>query len=350
MFCVICKEAFSVNESAGRIPYIFSCGHSFCQSHIENFNYLSCTECNLLEETDNELLPQPPTNDELIGLIHKSSTYSEITLKCEECGTSVNVSKYCSDCKFDFCDACDTAIHKSRIFSGHNRLPISLKPISESKCPIHDEKLKLYCYNEDCCKTVCVLCFTHGEHKDHDCKLLEDVVIPDMKSILTESVKDTPKYIETLQFINKNLFTIETEIIAKKQAIVHEFQEEFRLAREALLAKENEIIRELDDNLKTRTDEIKSTISKSSEHIANLFTNQLEVKTELESTNGLRLVKKIKEVKRDIQRRQQLAEEFIHMTQTNIPSNEFMIDFSKNISKTKVMLQHTINVFHLKLK
>jgi hypothetical protein len=71
-------------------------------------------------------------------------------------------------------------------FSMHSVVKIGLKPLSTKAtnvCQPHDEKLKLFCINSICRKPICVLCATHGEHKGHETRLINDVVNEERKSV-----------------------------------------------------------------------------------------------------------------------------------------------------------------------
>lgn len=87
--------------------------------------------------------------------------------KCgNECGREADVG--CRECKTVFCSECLVTVHKMPFMKHHTTVPIEqLEQYTHKICPTHQIESNVFC--KTCSSLACLMCYSFGDHKDHDC-------------------------------------------------------------------------------------------------------------------------------------------------------------------------------------
>ena len=182
LVCKLCDKPYQHKDG----PLLLPCLHSFCKPCLTEYvkkapaadNKMACPTCN---DRFPEDINQLPINLRLSHLA-KTVTYEKQAkggnVKCQKCkGVPRNATSFlCSRCKF-LCDDCksnfeqvlededlefiDLASYKKEEFKVHSPPP---------KCPLHKEKLIIFC--DDCETLICLYC-SRTEHANHKNSSLE---------------------------------------------------------------------------------------------------------------------------------------------------------------------------------
>ncbi|XP_076848908.1 E3 ubiquitin-protein ligase TRIM35-like [Brachyhypopomus gauderio] len=145
---------------------------------------------------------------------------------------------------------------------------------SEVLCSLHNEKLKVFCLEDQ--KPVCVVCQISKAHKTHDCCPVEEAVC-DFKNKLKTSLKSLQQHLKVLeehkQFCEKTAAHIKYQAQHTERQIkeefekIHQFLRDEKAARIAALKEEEEQkshmmrrkIEEMSGEIATLSDQIRNT-------------------------------------------------------------------------------------------
>ena len=105
---------------------------------------------------------------------------------CAECGNRAVF--HCPTCGADFCEADDAAVHRPRVHQTHIRCAVAKKPKAPLKCQKHRQDMLMFCREVGCRVPACILCNTIGDHKGHDCQMIEDVCEAEKTILLAKQV------------------------------------------------------------------------------------------------------------------------------------------------------------------
>ena len=116
-----------------------------------------------------------------------SEAMSEVLFyPCSECGNRAVF--HCPTCGADFCEAHDVAAHSMKALQSHIRCAVANKPKPPVKCPKHRQDMVMFCREVNCCVPACILCNTIGDHKGHDCQMIEDAYEIEKATLLAKQV------------------------------------------------------------------------------------------------------------------------------------------------------------------
>jgi hypothetical protein len=265
MECLICQEQF--HEDGDMAPYVLICGHSFCGADIKKLNEngtksFSCPICQRLVSLDYYESRFPPKNfgliEQLKHLTEQSGASSSASSGtgaeseaapgaalglCAECNDN-KASVFCQACQADLCDHCNELLHRSRVLSTHQRLPIENKPPPQPTlrmCPLHpDEKLKLFCDEEQCRTAICLMCSVYGTHKGHRSERLE-VMVAAEKDRLCVALETCVREMSKLQSLSESQSELVTALLGQEERFLEELRRDVESCVEAVRAKEAEI-------------------------------------------------------------------------------------------------------------
>jgi hypothetical protein len=182
--CPICLETF-------KNPKCLPCLHTFCLKCLENYakdkldmGKLECPLCRKQLAIPKAGLRKLPKNffiEHLFEMQSFSLSESRETA-CEWCAEAAEngspaATKYCLECGQNLCESCNGRHRKITVFRSHRVIPINEKNGSVIKsrasfCDLHEEEIKLYCY--DCKKSICMMC-KGLEHDRHACTHVKEV-------------------------------------------------------------------------------------------------------------------------------------------------------------------------------
>ena len=176
--CPICQDHFDE-------PKILPCCHYYCKKCIERLvlraghnRAFACPECRsetVVPQNDPNLLQTAffvNRMKELHTKIEKAE--GKVEALCELCSGD-KATAFCRHCTEFICEECVKIHQKIKTFSGHKvtsleelkkgkNKEILMKP-SPPTCAVHDEQMKIYCF--DCNRLICRDC-TMIDHKEHE--------------------------------------------------------------------------------------------------------------------------------------------------------------------------------------
>ncbi|CAL2031754.1 unnamed protein product [Caenorhabditis brenneri] len=261
--CKICYFKYQENFETGT-PRILNCGHTFCEECIQKVtkgSQVECPTCRKATALTNNGVKGLSKNYALIESIeeeNKTLDGQKIDIPCAE-NAGHEATIYCVQCKTDFCERCFTTVHKPKLFSDHQKLPISEKLIQLPKCEKHpDNKAEYICKKENCPNTVKIMCHTcilTHEHKSHTYTLLIDQLQKNESSlksflenfktnmeIMRIHIEDYENCIKSND-VNGDLFCAEYKRISK------EFDEKKQEALDSLVKHANGEITKMESSL-----------------------------------------------------------------------------------------------------
>ena len=171
--------------------------------------------------------------------------------KCVKCKKR-DPNCYCRSCGF-LCESCKKPHLEWDEFSAHdlvsldqltddvtNLIPPAQKTLNCSKHPT--KELDLYC--ETCKEVICRDCILKV-HRDHRYDLATDV-FPQQKKVLVSSVEPVEQQLASVNKALEELQALSGKITSQSQALETQIKAEIRLAHQALEAREQVLISQLD--------------------------------------------------------------------------------------------------------
>ena len=253
--CPICLESYTD-------PKLLQCFHVFCENCLKPLarqtpqgQVVECPNCR--QPTS---LPQNGVPG-LQGafLIHHLFDIQDILkkvsspakTKCDKCKKR-EPSCYCRTCGF-LCDSCKKPHLEWEEFSSHeiisldqltgdvtNLVPPVKKVLQCSKHP--DKQLDLFC--ETCEEMICRDCIVRV-HRDHQYDLVRDA-FPKHKDVIVASLQPVEQQLASVNNALEGLDTRCIQIINRRQAIETDIERNIRQIHEALEARQEELITQLD--------------------------------------------------------------------------------------------------------
>ena len=199
ILCTICKCDYTD-------PKILPCYHYYCKQCIYELalrtgldHPFTCPECRrdtVLPQGNVDNLPTAFFVNRLKEVHSKlKQAGSQTDAKCDMCSSAV-VKAFCQHCAQYICDKCINAHQRMKIFYGHKI--ISLQEVAHvgkiaaggisgppRTCEIHEEPLRIYCY--DCKCLICRDCMAR-DHSGHNHEFIK-VAAAEMKNRLMQHLK-----------------------------------------------------------------------------------------------------------------------------------------------------------------
>ena len=253
--CPICLEHYTN-------PKLLHCFHVFCEKCLKPVaqqtpqgQVVECPNCRHLTSLTQEGVPG------LQGafLIHHLFDIQDILKKvntpannkCAKCKKR-EPNCYCRCCGF-LCDSCKKPHLEWEEFSSHEI--VSLDQLTEDvttlvppdqkimQCSKHPGKeLDLYC--ETCKEVICRDCILRV-HRDHQYDLATDA-FPQQKNVLIGCVEPVEQQLASVNKALEDLDTLRGEITSQRQALETKIRSRIGVIHEALKAREEELISQLD--------------------------------------------------------------------------------------------------------
>ena len=358
--CAICQEHYTE-------PKVLPCLHYYCKKCILKVvlrtgkdKPFSCPECR--SETR---LPDGGV-DELKSAFFINrfkSTFSALELaqgkvevKCEACASEETAVSFCRQCAVFICNTCVEAHQRlKKMFEGHEvvsiqdlkegraKADITIKEPSPAKCLVHQELLKVYCF--DCDLLICRDC-TVKDHRDHNFEF-SAVAAPKTKEDLMKEMEPLRKVVGSLSLAVEEVQTTKQEIEVQGDSVTNtihgSFNELFQIMErrtQEMLEEAGRIVREKVDkltvqekNLSLAVAEVQSVVDYTERCVSHCTDNEvmsmhaeirrrIEQETEEHSKPG-----RIKEpvVQADMGVEVRLAEDLQHLSQTKAKITRLVI-------------------------
>ena len=370
--CAICQEHYTE-------PKVLPCLHYYCKKCILKLALrtgkdkpFSCPECR--SETR---LPDGGV-DELKSAFFINrfkSTFSALELaqgkvevKCEACASEETAVSFCRQCAVFICNTCVEAHHRlKKMFEGHEvvsiqdlkegraKADITIKEPSPAKCLVHQELLKVYCF--DCDLLICRDC-TVKDHKDHNFEFTA-VAAPTTKEDLMKELEPLRKVVGSLSLAMEEVRTTKQEIEVQGDSVTNtihgSFNEIFHIMerrKHEMLEEAGRLVREKVDkltvqekNLSLAVAEVQSVVDYTERCVSHCTDNEvmsthaeirrrIEQETEEHSKPG-----RVKEpvVEADMGVEVRLAEDLQQLSQTKAKITRLAIDPAQCIMKGEGM-------------
>ena len=189
--------------------------------------------------------------------------FLHLTGGCSGCGEQ-DLLVHCFDCKADFCSKCNITIHQPVKFKAHRRGAVEARELINNRCPIHREKLKVYCFSPSCCTPICVLCTTIGAHKTHDFRPIQDVFVAEKQEFKTK-LQEEAGLLSELSTIYEQKSAAMDALNQSRSHVASTIRDDFREARCRLDFLEQAAIDGLNDYVNNRLEPLKSDVTRISE-------------------------------------------------------------------------------------
>ena len=239
--CPVCHNYFQE-------PKILPCLHYYCKECIQALaqragdnKSFPCPECRrdtILRQNDSDQLPTAFMITRMVELHAKiEKVHGNVEAMCEQCSEPKAVA-FCRHCMNFICNDCVKVHEKMRTFSNHEVATLEeLKEGGTCKqillkqalappplCKVHEEQMKIYCY--DCDKLICRDCVI-VDHAGHKYDFVKKAA-PEIKTKLTENLvplKETKEDLDKAnEVISSTKFNIKTQGASLGASIEQSFQ------------------------------------------------------------------------------------------------------------------------------
>ena len=279
--CAVCQEHFED-------PKILPCCHYYCLRCVQllidtaaskDKDFFSCPECRTdtkVSENDPHKLPTAFFVNRMKALYSKrEKTTGKVKVECEQCSVQEAIA-FCRQCAEFICEKCNEAHKRMKAFSSHRvstleelrgrsskQLPPEKLP-SPSACSVHDEPVKLYCYNCEC--LICRDCIVI-DHKAHKYEFVKRVA-PEVKDKLVQDLAPLKKVYTTVTNAMKAVEVTKSEVEGSGKKITATIQKSFQRLHDIIEHRKQEVLRQASkivdtkfDRLGTQVKELQATAS-----------------------------------------------------------------------------------------
>ncbi|RVE56556.1 hypothetical protein OJAV_G00222670 [Oryzias javanicus] len=219
--CPVCCDIF-------REPVVLKCSHSFCAACLQQYwarqgRRRDCPLCRTHSVDD----PVP-----------------SLTLR-------------------NLCEACVTEDGGQAAGDGEGELYCD----PEVMCPLHGEKLKLFCLRDR--EPICVVCHTSRKHKQHDCCPVGEAVA-DVKDKMKSALSSLKEKRESFEKMKKNFENTVLHIQEQARFVERRTHEEFEKLHNFLLAEEESRMEALRREEEQKSEAVRRQIQELEEELSSL--------------------------------------------------------------------------------
>ena len=266
--CAVCQEHYTD-------PKILPCLHYYCKQCILRLALrtgknkpFSCPECRkdtTLPEGGVEELKSAFFINRLKSMYAKHKKALSKQVQCEMCNTEALAEAFCQQCdKF----ACKNCVHMhsimNAVFDGHKIVPIDQfqkikaeelvpKNPKPSKCQVHGELLKIFCF--DCNKLICRDC-TVKDHRDHDIEF-NNVAADNKKKELMDSLKPLREVEDSLSRALEEVCNTEREVETQGDSVANTIETSFEELHTILETRKQQLLEEAKRRVREKMDNLK---------------------------------------------------------------------------------------------
>ena len=250
--CVVCQGHY---QQAKLLP----CNHYYCRACIEELAKRSrgrpfaCPECRKeatlppggVEELQGAFFVE--RMKDLFGKMAKAE--GKVEAVCEQCAGAKSVA-FCRQCTEFICGDCARSHKKMKVFAGHMVATLEdLKrggaksiPFEEApppKCPDHDERMKIFCF--DCNRLICRDC-TVIDHNGHNFNFLKKCA-PESRKTLRDSLAPLRKVQADIAGAEKKLNATEAQVDTQKNEVYKSLEQSFDQLKALLDQRKAELVK-----------------------------------------------------------------------------------------------------------
>ena len=250
--CPVCQEHF-------RDPKILPCLHYYCKECVRQLslragtnNPFTCPECRketVLPQNDPDQLPTAffvNRMKEVHANMEKAQGKSEAV--CEMC-SGAKAEAFCRQCTYFICSDCVKSHSKMKVFAGHKVVTlqelkeggakeIPLKEAPPSMCKVHDEQLKIFCF--DCNHLICRDCVIR-DHAGHKFEFVKKSA-PRYKKTLKESLTTLAKIQTNISAATKEVEKVEREVSEQHKVVAGTIEQSFKQLQEIIRKREKQLL------------------------------------------------------------------------------------------------------------
>ena len=251
--CPICQENYTE-------PKVLPCLHYYCKKCIlklalrtHSGKSFHCPECRceatLPEGGVDNLKTAFFANRLKSKVITLQRARGKVEVKCELCTVSSNAEAFCRQCIRFICKRCVQLHSEIQTFLSHEvasledlkhgrAKPITVEEPQISKCDVHEEPFKIYCY--DCSSLICQLC-TIKDHRDHKIEFTKKAA-PDAKAKLLEDLQSLTDLKDEFVKAEEKVSLATNAIEAQKQVSINNLHTSFKELHNILERREQELV------------------------------------------------------------------------------------------------------------
>ena len=251
--CPICQEHYTE-------PKVLPCLHYYCKKCIlklalrtqsgKSFHCPKCRcEATLPEGGVDNLKTAFFANHLKSKVTTLQRAHGKVEVKCELCTASSNAEAFCRQCVRFICKRCVQLHSEIQTFLSHEvasledlkhgrAKPIAVEEPPISKCEIHEEPFKIYCY--DCSSLICQLC-TIKDHRDHKIEFTKKAA-PDAKAKLLEDLQSLTDLKDEFVKAEEKISLATNAIEAQKQVSINNLHTSFKELHNILERREQELV------------------------------------------------------------------------------------------------------------
>ena len=250
--CPVCQEHF-------HDPKILPCLHYYCKECVRQLalragtiNPFTCPECRketVLPQNDPDQLPTAffvNRMKEVHANMEKAQGKSEAV--CEMC-SGAKAEAFCRQCTYFICSDCVKSHSKMKVFAGHKVVTlqelkeggakkIPLKEAPPSMCKVHDEQLKIFCF--DCNHLICRDCVIR-DHAGHKFEFVK-ISAPHYKKTLKESLAPLENIQTNISAATKEVEKVEREVSEQHKVVAGTIEQSFKQLQEILRKREKQLL------------------------------------------------------------------------------------------------------------
>ena len=266
--CPICQDHFDE-------PKILPCCHYYCKKCIETERLVlraghnrafACPECRsetVLPQNDPNLLQTAFFVNRMKELHTKmEKAEGKVEALCEQCSGD-KATAFCRHCTEFICEECVKVHQKMKAFSGHKVTSLEELKKGKSKeilmkkpppptCTVHDEQMKIYCF--DCNHLICRDC-TMIDHKEHKYDFVK-MTAPRTKEKLIENLTPLKQVQVSLCGATENVRSTKCDVKTQGELVATTIEQSFDKVHEIIEQRKRQFLEKASSITKGKLDRL----------------------------------------------------------------------------------------------
>ena len=263
--CPVCHDHFQE-------PKILPCCHYYCKGCVQALvrragpsKPFPCPECRsdtFLPQNDPDQLPTAFFVNRLKELYTKmEKVEGKVEALCELC-TGAAATAFCRQCAEFICDKCTEAHRRMKMFAGHKLtaleelkeggVKIPVKQAPPPTCKVHDEQMKIYCY--ECKHLICRDCVI-DDHAGHKYEFVKKAT-PAVKQKLAEHLAPLKEVQVSLYDANKTIKSTKYGIKLQGASASANIEQTFQELHDILEQRKRELLEKVSSLVKGKLDSL----------------------------------------------------------------------------------------------